>query len=90
MLLKTGQEITDALNRRINAADKRYGPFASVHEGMGVALEEWHELIEAVHSNHALHIQREALDLCAALMRLCRDVSNVNTHQRSGLYEAEL
>lgn len=85
-MLKTAQEITDALNRRINAADKRYGPFASVHEGMGVALEEWHELIEAVHSNQGRDIQREALDLCAALMRLCRDVGNVNTHQRSGLY----
>lgn len=87
MLLKTGEEITDALNRRINAADKRYGPFASVHEALGVASEEWHELIEAIHTNQALQIQREALDLCAVLMRLCRDINNTNTQQRSGLYD---
>lgn len=84
-MLKTGQQITDALNKRIHAADHRYGPFASVHEGMGVALEEWQELIEAVHSNDGEHIQREALDLCAALMRMCRDLNDVNTQQRSGL-----
>ncbi len=37
--------------KRIDAAQDRYGPFASTHEALGVALEEWTELVDAVRSN---------------------------------------
>lgn len=62
--------IVDQLITRIAAADKIYGPFASTHEAMGVALEEWTELIDAVHANDITAIRHEALDLAAVLLRL--------------------
>lgn len=57
-------------------AEVRYGPMASTHEALGVALEEWQELCEAVRSNDLSAIEREAIDLAAVCMRLagaCRD-----------------
>ena len=58
------------LNVRVVAADKRYGPFASTHEALGVCSEEWRELRDAVRGNDMAAIRREALDLAAALIRL--------------------
>jgi NTP pyrophosphatase (non-canonical NTP hydrolase) len=58
------------LDERIIAADKRYGPFASTHEALGVALEEWDELREAVRANNLDAVRAEALDLAAVLIRL--------------------
>jgi NTP pyrophosphatase (non-canonical NTP hydrolase) len=58
------------VRRRMEAADVRYGPFASTHEALGVALEEWDELRQAVHANDLAAVQHEALDLAAVLVRL--------------------
>jgi len=76
-------EIETNLLRRIEAADARYGPFASTHEAMGVACEEWDELREAIRLNDMDAIQYEALDLAACLIRLARDVDNPETRHRS-------
>lgn len=57
-------------------AQQRYGDFASTHEALGVALEEWHELIEAIKSNDLPWIRAEAIDLAAVIIRLacqCED-----------------
>ncbi len=48
----------------------RYGDFASTHEAMGVALEEWDELRAELHANNLLAIKREAIDLAAVMLRL--------------------
>jgi NTP pyrophosphatase (non-canonical NTP hydrolase) len=61
---------TDALHMRIEAANDRYGAFASTHEALGVALEEWDELREAVRANDLEAVRAEALDLAAVLIRL--------------------
>lgn len=61
---------TNALWARIEAAEERYGPFASTHEALGVCAEEWDELRAAVHANKLESIKHEALDLAAALIRL--------------------
>jgi NTP pyrophosphatase (non-canonical NTP hydrolase) len=61
---------TSELNRRIADASKRYGPFASTHEALGVAIEEWTELVDAIRSNALGAVQFEALDLAAVLIRL--------------------
>jgi NTP pyrophosphatase (non-canonical NTP hydrolase) len=58
------------LCHRIAAADRRYGPFTSTHEALGVCSEEWDELRAAIHRNDFDAIQHEALDLAAALIRL--------------------
>jgi hypothetical protein len=75
-----------ALHRRINAADERYGNFASVQEAMGVCLEEWHELIEAAHGNDRGMIRYECLDLAAALIRLHDQLEGESKlRERSGM-----
>jgi len=54
----------------------RYGHFASTHEALGVAMEEWHELIDAIRANKLGSIEMECIDLAAVLFRLaraCRD-----------------
>lgn len=60
------------MESRMDAAQERYGDFASAHEAMGVALEEWTELINAVHSNKIESVREECLDLAAVLIRLAR------------------
>lgn len=74
------QEIED----RITIAEGRYGPFASTHEAMGVAMEEWDEFREAVRSNDLLGVYAECLDLAAVLIRFAHTVStNEDTKNRS-------
>ena len=58
------------LHTRIIAADARYGAFASTHEAMGVALEEWDELRDAIKANNLAAVAHEALDLAAVCIRL--------------------
>ena len=65
--------LTD-IEARISRAHDRYGPLASTHEAMGVALEEWHELIDAVRSNKIGAVEWECLDLAAVLLRLARTI----------------
>jgi len=60
----------ESLDTRISKAKQRYGPLASTHEAMGVALEEWDELKAAVHLNAINAIREEALDLAAILIRM--------------------
>jgi NTP pyrophosphatase (non-canonical NTP hydrolase) len=63
-------EASVQIDNRISAADKRYGPFASTHEALGVCSEEWDELREAIRCNSLSAVQDECLDLAAALIRL--------------------
>ena len=58
------------LYKRILAADARYGNFASAHEALGVASEEWDELRDAIRANDMEAIRHEALDMAAVLVRL--------------------
>ncbi len=62
--------VAGSIRQRMTAAETRYGAFASTHEAMGVALEEWSELIEAVRSNKLGSVESEALDLAAVCIRL--------------------
>ena len=65
-------------------ANERYGHLASTHEGLGVALEEWNELCEAVKSNDLDRIESECLDLAAVLVRMAENIAkNQLTRNRS-------
>lgn len=57
------------LAARVKKADDRYGGFASSHEMIGVAYEEWRELCNAVHCNNIQETREECLDLAAVLLR---------------------
>lgn len=54
-------------------ASGRHGGFSSVHEGLGVITEEYHELIEAVRSNDPAKIREEATQLAAMATRMLMD-----------------
>ena len=54
----------------------RYGAFASTHEALGVACEEWDELREAVRANKIGSVEMECIDLAAVCLRLARACRN--------------
>jgi NTP pyrophosphatase (non-canonical NTP hydrolase) len=64
------------IEQRAAQAQERYGAFASTHEALGVALEEWDELREAVKSNLLRGVEHECIDLAAVLLRLARACRN--------------
>lgn len=70
------------LEERIRKAENRYGPFASTHEALGVACEEWDELRDAVRSNALASVEWECLDLAAVLIRLARNLRNSDYAQK--------
>ena len=76
-------ETVDALDRRMMAAWKRYGDFASTHEALGVACEEWDELRAAVHANALGAVEHECLDLAAVLIRMAEAVADEKFKSRS-------
>lgn len=67
------EEYVAALNEiqeHAEQAQMRYANFASAHEALGVALEEWNELQDAIRSNAIESIREEAIDLAAVMIRL--------------------
>jgi NTP pyrophosphatase (non-canonical NTP hydrolase) len=78
------EEIAAEVEARIGHADVRYGPFASTHEALGVAMEEWDELRDAIRSNLLACVADECLDLAAVLIRLARQLrASDYQHDRS-------
>lgn len=76
--------IQEELEERMNHAEERYGTIASTHEALGVALEEWDELREAIKSNNVGRIEHEAFDLAAVLIRMAITLrTNQQTQNRS-------
>ncbi len=72
-----------AIELRAQAAEQRYGAFASTHEALGVACEEWDELRDAIRQNELGAVEHECLDLAAVLLRLARSLQNCETAARS-------
>ena len=72
----THDDILYELETRMDTAGRRYGPFASTHEALGVAIEEWDELRAAIQSNKLMDISDECVDLAAVLVRLARACRN--------------
>jgi NTP pyrophosphatase (non-canonical NTP hydrolase) len=72
------------MEQRMARAQARYGDFASTHEALGVALEEWDELKQAIQLNALASVEKECLDLAAVLMRLARLMrASQYAHERS-------
>lgn len=81
--MNISQECADGLYDRIAEADSRYGDFKSTHEAIGVAMEEWQELIDEIRRNDPNTIKRECLDLAAVLIRLHDQIGNAGLKLRS-------
>jgi hypothetical protein len=77
-------EVIAEIKSHMEAAQARYANFASTHEALGVALEEWQEMLDAIRANRIESVREEAIDLAAVLIRLaeqCR--SNHDFKHRS-------
>lgn len=68
----THDDILYEIETRMDTARRRYGPFASTHEALGVAVEEWDELRAAIQSNNLMDVSDECIDLAAVLVRLAQ------------------
>ena len=75
--------IPSALTMRMQTAQDRYGSYASTHEALGVASEEWDEFRAAIQSNDLAKVEEEALDLAACLLRLVEQIGDDALRQRS-------
>ena len=62
----------DDIREEADAAERRYGPFASTHEGYGVLAEEQMELLTAIRSNDLAAIRAEAVQCAAVALRLAQ------------------
>ena len=72
----TYRSVIDDIAAKAHEAAEKYGRFASAHEALGVALEEWDELRAAVHANKLGSVEAECIDLAAVCLRMaqhCRD-----------------
>ena len=67
----------------IRKADERYGPFHSTHEGLGVLVEEFEELKDAIRSNGLEAVAKEAIDVAAVATRIAVSLDDKHTRQRS-------
>jgi len=63
----------------MSAADARYGNYASVHEALGVLCEEFDELFQAAQANDLPAVQREALDIASAALRLADQLADLDS-----------
>lgn len=78
-------EIYAWILREIEAADARYGPMASSHEGLGVLYEEFTELTEAIRANSKADVEKEALQVAAVALRIVLSMGKEQTLNRSGM-----
>ena len=54
-------------------AQERYGPMRSTHEALGVLLEEFIELQDAIRANDLPQVRKEAIQLSAVALRLAAE-----------------
>ena len=81
-------DIIYEIEERAVAAELRYGAFASTHEALGVACEEWDELRAAIQSNGLGAVEMECIDLAAVLLRLARACRNGDNFMRQSRRDA--
>lgn len=80
-------EILTEIRAEAERAHGKFGPPISTHESLGVLLEEFDELKEAIHDNAADRIMREAIQVASVAYRLALELrrGNMLFHDRSGL-----
>lgn len=63
-------EMAEDVLREADAAQAKYGDFASTHEAYGVLAEEVAELLEAIRANALGSVEMEATQVAAVALRL--------------------
>ena len=79
--------ILQAIEAEISRAEDMHGKFNSTHEALGVLLEEFDELKEAIHANDRTRIWRESIQVASVAYRLAWECRNGSDRflERSGL-----
>lgn len=72
----------DAIETEANAAQEKYGDFASMHEAYGVLAEEVAELFEAIREKQrqptrSRAIRSEAIQIAAVALRIAEQANRV-------------
>ena len=75
--------LIEKMKNQWDYADVRYDIFKSTHEGYGVLSEEVSELLEAIHSNDAVAIREEAIQVAAVAMRIAECLDSEDVRKRS-------
>ena len=79
-------ETFQTIMQQMARADRVFGEFASTHEALGVALEEWDEFREAIRTNDKDEVQNECIDLVCVLLRLHKQLDeSAALRKRSGM-----
>jgi NTP pyrophosphatase (non-canonical NTP hydrolase) len=73
----------EAILREAEAADLRYGQFASTHEALGVLTEEYYELMGAIWQNDLKAVRKEALQLASVALRCAAACTQQSFIERS-------
>lgn len=61
---------SDAILAEAYRAERTYGEIRSTHEGLGVLVEEFDELKNAIHVNDRGQVYAEAIQVAAVALRL--------------------
>jgi NTP pyrophosphatase (non-canonical NTP hydrolase) len=77
------ESIASALDQEVTKADAKYGNFRSTHEGLGVLLEEFTELQDAIHDNDLVSVQHEAIQVAAVALRIAAACKDKDCQKRS-------
>jgi NTP pyrophosphatase (non-canonical NTP hydrolase) len=76
--------VFDRVRAEMIRASERYGGMASTHEALGVLLEEFDELREAIRSNDMDAVAHEALQVAAVALRIVNATEVPSFQERSG------
>ena len=83
MITEAAFTIAGEVEAEVSRAEARYGNFTSTHEGLGVLLEEFNELADAVRANDLPAVRREAIQVAAVASRIAEAVGDAACAARS-------
>lgn len=84
--MRTGieDEVMSDVMKQAVTVEQRFSSYSSTHEALGVITEEMWELTQAIRTNYAEDVRREAIDIAVACLRLA---SQCRISHESGLME---
>ena len=66
----------EAIQAEAERAHGKYGAPTSTHESLGVLLEEFEELKDAIHANKSESVREEAIQVAAVAYRLALAIAS--------------
>lgn len=69
-ILDANSGLLNEILQEVANAEALYGTFTSTHEALGVLLEEFDEVADAIRNNWGESVRREAIQVAAVALRL--------------------